>query len=69
MDKKQKILETIKNFKDSPNRDLLEVLDVLSKDFDYTKSSILKLSEHLDKVENTYNLILQEYNKRNGGPI
>lgn len=69
MDKKQKILETIKNFKDSPNKDLLEVLDVLSKDFDYTKSSILKLSEHLDKVENTYNLILQEYNKRNGGPI
>jgi NADH:ubiquinone oxidoreductase subunit E len=69
MEKKEKILEIIKNYKDYPNKDLIEVLDVLQKDFEYTKKSLITFSEHLDKVENTYNLILEEYNKRNGGQI
>lgn len=69
MEKREKILEIIKNYKDYPNKDLIEVLDVLQKDFEYTKKSLITFSEHLDKVENTYNLILEEYNKRNGGQI
>jgi hypothetical protein len=39
-------------------------LDLLSKEFDFTKNSLIKLSEHLDKVEHTYNTILKEYDGR-----
>ena len=31
---------------------------------DLTKESILKLTHHLDKLENTYNLLYKEYTER-----
>ena len=60
----KKSLEIIKNYKSSPNKDLIFVLEKLQSDFDQTKNAIIKLTHHLDKVESTYNLILSEYKKR-----
>ena len=39
-------------------------MEFIKKDFEFTKTSLIKMSEHLDKLENTYNLILKEYQKR-----
>jgi len=58
------IFEIIKDYKNRPNKDLIKALDLLSKEFDFTKNSLIKLSEHLDKVEHTYNTILKEYDGR-----
>ena len=60
----KKSLEIIKNYKSSPNKDLIFVLEKLQLDFDQTKNAIIKLTHHLDKVESTYNLILSDYKKR-----
>ena len=60
----KKSLEIIKNYKSSPNKDLIFVLEKLQLDFDQTKNAIIKLTHHLDKVESTYNLVLSEYKKR-----
>ena len=38
----------------------------IQADFDYTKENLLKMSEHLDKLENTYNVLLKEYKTRKG---
>jgi hypothetical protein len=59
-----KILEIIKNYKDSSNKDLLLSLQYIEKDFNYTKETLLKMSKHLDKLEYTYNLLNKEYKER-----
>lgn len=61
---KEEVLEIIKDFKNRPNKDLVKALDLLNQDFEYTKNTMVNLSEHLDKLEYTYNLILKEYNNR-----
>ena len=61
----KKILEIIKNYKDSSNKDLNLALQFIQKDFEYTKETLLKLSEHLDKLENTYNILHKEFMNRN----
>ena len=63
-EKSEKILNIIKDYKSSSNSDLLLVLKSIQKDFDLTKNNIIKLSEHLDKLEITYNTILKEYQTR-----
>jgi len=62
--KSQEILEIIKNHKDSSNKDLQLAMDFIQEDFKITKDSILKLTHHLDKLENTYNLLYKEYSER-----
>jgi hypothetical protein len=59
-----KILEIIRNYKDSSNKDLALALQYVEKDFNYTKETLLKMSEHLDKLEYTYNLLHKEYTSR-----
>lgn len=61
---KEEVLEIIKDYKNRPNKDLIKALDLLSQDFEYTKNKIIELSQHLDKVEYTYNTILKEYDDR-----
>ena len=62
----KQILEIIKDYKSCSNKDLKLALDFISKDFDLTKESLLKLTDHLDKLELTYNTLLKEYHSRNG---
>lgn len=70
MDKKEiseKVTRIIKDVKNTPNKDLIFVMDILKKDFDTTKESLVKLTHHLDSIESTYNEILKEYNSRTNG--
>ena len=67
MDKKQqaeKALRIIKDYKSSPNKDLTFAMDFIQEDFKFTKETLIKLTEHLDKLELTYNTILKEYESR-----
>jgi hypothetical protein len=64
IEESEKALDIIKNYKSSSNKDLIFVMDFIQEDFKLTKESIIKLTEHLDKVEVTYNTILNEYQKR-----
>ena len=67
MDKKEqaeKVLKIIKDYKSSPNRDLTFAMDFIQEDFKFTKETLIKLTEHLDKLELTYNTILKEYESR-----
>lgn len=66
MEKKdtEKAIEIIKDYKSKPNKDLVFVMDLIKEDFELTKKTLLKLTEHLDKLETTYDVILKEYNNR-----
>jgi hypothetical protein len=60
----EKVVQIIKEHKTLPNKDLVYALDFLKEDFDRTKDNIINLTKHLDKLENSYNLILKEYQNR-----
>jgi len=60
----EKVLEILSEYKKTPNKDLISVLDFLYEDFEKTKDLIIKLTNHLDITENSYNKILEEINKR-----
>ena len=60
----EKAIEIIKNYKNSSNKDLIFVMDYIQKDFNFTKDMVIKGTEHLDKLEVTYNTVLKEYKKR-----
>lgn len=67
MDKKEKsekVLNIIKDYKNSSNKDLVIAMDHLQEDFEFTKNMVLKGSEQIDRIEATYNMLLKEYQKR-----
>ena len=57
------ILQIIKEHKDRSNKDLKLAMDFIQEDFNMTKESLIKLTHHLDKLENTYNLLHSEFTK------
>lgn len=59
-----KTLRIVKEYKSQANKDLLFAMDFIQEDFNATKETIIKLTEHLDKLELTYNTILKEYENR-----
>jgi hypothetical protein len=61
----EKIKNIINDYKSLPNKDLEFGLSQISEDFEETKKLIVKLSHHLDSLENSYNNILKEYKSRN----
>ena len=67
MSKKQdaeKVLKIIKDYKSHSNKDLQFVMDFINEDFNLTKETVIKLTQHLDKLELTYNTIIKEYENR-----
>jgi hypothetical protein len=60
----ERALKIIKDYKNTTNKDLMFVMDYIQKDFNFTKDTVIKGTEHLDKLEVTYNTILKEYKKR-----
>lgn len=69
MDKKivsNEVVEIIREHKSRPNKDLEFAMDFIQKDFNLTKETLLKLTNHLDKLELSYNTLLKEYKSRNG---
>jgi hypothetical protein len=65
-EKFKEILDGQSSLKDLPNTKLVEYLDLLSSDFDFTKESIIKSTLYLDSVEELYNRVLKVYQDRNG---
>ncbi len=63
-EKIEKSMRIINDYKSSSNKDLMFVMDIIQEDFEVTKDSLIKLTHHLDNLENTYNIILNEYNQR-----
>lgn len=63
--KANEILQIIKEHKDRSNKDLKLAMDFIQEDFNMTKESLIKLTHHLDKLENTYNILHKEYTNRN----
>jgi hypothetical protein len=60
----KEILESQQNLKYLPNTKLVEFMDLLSTDFDFTKDSIIKSTIYLDKIEELYNKVLKIYQER-----
>lgn len=59
-------MKDLKDYKEKPNKELIEKLFKLKNEFDKTKSIIVNLTYHLDEVEKTYNKINDEMKKRLG---
>jgi hypothetical protein len=60
-----KLKRVITDYKSLPNKDLEFGLEKISEDFESTKELLIKLSLHLDSLEENYNKILSEYKSRN----
>jgi len=60
-----KIKKIILDYKELPNKDLEYALKSIGEDFNNTKELLVKLTHHLDSLEENYNNILKEYKKRN----
>jgi hypothetical protein len=60
----EKALDIIKDYKSKSNKDLIFAMDIIQKDFNVTKETLLKLTHHIDKLEVTYDLILKEFESR-----
>ena len=60
----EKIIELQKQLKDQPTSKLIEVMEKLTNEFDFTKENIINSTIYLDKVEELYNNILKEYESR-----
>jgi hypothetical protein len=63
----KEIVEILKNYKNKSNKDLKTAMNFLHNDFEETKKLILKLVNHLDSSEKSYNKLLEEFNKRLNG--
>jgi len=60
----EKVLNIVKEYKSSPNKDLIFAMDFIKEDYEKTKETLIKLTTHIDKLELTYNTILKEYQNR-----
>jgi hypothetical protein len=61
---KEEVLEIVKDYKNKSNKDLIKAMDLIIQDFEFCKNKIVELTVQLDKLENTYNTILKEYDRR-----
>lgn len=68
--KKEELENIIKeqpNLKDLPNNKLIEMMDLLTKDFELTKENIINSTRYLDTIEQLYNNTLKVYQDRTNG--
>lgn len=65
--KHEEIVNILKDYKNKSNKDIKSAMDFLYNDFEETKKLILKLVNHLDSSEKSYNKLLEEFNKRLNG--
>lgn len=59
-----KIIEETKNRKNLPNKKLIELMDLLVSEHEMIKKELVSLTYHFDKVEETYNDLLKEFETR-----
>ncbi len=56
--------DIILNYKNKPNKQLLEAITILGDEFVKTKELIVNLTLHLENVEKAYENVNQEYKLR-----
>ena len=59
-----KIIEEQKDLKNLPNNNLIQMMDLLSLEFEEVKKNLISMTFHLDKVEELYNNSLKEFQNR-----
>jgi len=59
-----KVIEIINDYKNRSNKELTHAMDAINSEFEFTKKTLIDLSNHLDYLTETYHSILDEYNKR-----
>jgi hypothetical protein len=67
MEKIENIIEFSKDLKNKSNAEIIQTLDTLNEEFNFTKNVVINLTHNLDKIEELYTIILKEYNKRQNG--
>jgi hypothetical protein len=60
----EKIVKEQSDLKNLPNNRLVEIMDVLSLEFESTKTNLINLTLQLDTIEGLYNKTLNEYQTR-----
>ena len=60
----EKIVKEQSDLKNLPNNRLVEIMDVLSLEFESTKTNLINLTLQLDTIESLYNKTLNEYQTR-----
>jgi|TARA_R100001509_G_scaffold114871_1_gene70004 hypothetical protein len=53
-----------KEYKNKPNKELLDVMKVLKEEFDKTKSILINLSLHIEDIEKKFNMLNKELDNR-----
>lgn len=61
LEKIEKIISEPSSFN---NKELMECMDILANEHEKVKESIIQMTYQVDKLENSYNKILEEYKKR-----
>jgi hypothetical protein len=61
---KEKVINIANNSENSSNKDLVDVRDFLIEEYTQTKDLIIDLTKHLDGVEELYNKVNNELEKR-----
>jgi hypothetical protein len=61
---KDKIIDIIDDVTNKSNKDLFTTLDQLSNEFENTKQLIIDLTRHLESIEDSYNKVNREIEKR-----
>lgn len=61
---KDKVINIANNSENSSNKDLVDVRDFLINEYTQTKDLIIDLTKHLDGVEELYNKVNNELEKR-----
>jgi hypothetical protein len=59
-----KFIEESKNKKNLPNKKLVEMMGELANEFEITKKDLINLTQYFDKIEETYDSLLTEYENR-----
>lgn len=59
-----KIVDEQKDLKNLPNVELVNMMDILSTEFEYVKKNLISMTFHLDNVEVLYNNALKEFQNR-----
>jgi hypothetical protein len=61
---KDKIIDVVDDVTNKSNKDLFTALEKLSIEFENTKQLIIDLTRHLESIEDSYNAVNREIEKR-----
>ncbi len=63
----KEIVTEAQNKKNLPNKRLIEMMHLLSQEHEETKKHLINITHYFDKIEETYNSLLEEFETRKNG--